>query len=616
MNKNINKNNISSLLNNADYLLVDSLCAVEYCKNNGLKSSTKILSFNPYLVLGLKDKIESPEKNISVNYYKNISDITKEFTKKIYDKVYNYSNDNSLAIYSSKFIISIQNLLNKTNLITNISKNLNLVIIYPDYSIEGLNNKVNGNIYELLDNEKNITSIKLKYKEIDQLQMGIDPVSNFWLRLNFEGINSLLFRLFLIICNKFSFLWPGKRILFSHENTLLKGTASYLFRKGFFIEKISGNINYKDLYEKNILDKICNIITPIIIQYQEKIISQEISKESKLFILELLNRHISDYLNAKNFWEEYYLINKNNNIAACLIGTPISAMELSCIEVSKKHGIVTASFQHGVSKEISEDLLSIDVLYESSLVDRYFVFNNKAAEDSKNSRFNISKESVVGLAEDMKKGLTKQKLNSSDYPILYASTTLYCGNRGIPGRSGNSDLNKANFEIFLINNILSKVSSRIHYKPYFSKRFVGSSLENELVNTKNNMYLNTDEVDLRYIVSNFRVIITSRATSTLGWCVLSGKPVVYIENEDNRLKKEVVNDFKNNLFYFDILEKDWSKNLYSFLDQSINKIEEQWKLKKLHQEVFIEKYFGSKNNNAEKTCASILFNDILNVNQN
>ena len=188
------KNNISSLIKNANYLMVDSLDAIEFCKNNGLSTSTKIISFNPYLVLGLKDKIESPEKYFLVNYYQNLSKVTKEFTEKIYNKVYNYSKDNSLAIYSANYIILIQNLIHKTNLVTNIVKDTNLVAVYQDFSKDGLNNNVNGNIYKLLENEKNITTIKLKYNEKDQLQMGRDPVSNFWLRLNFEGINSILFR--------------------------------------------------------------------------------------------------------------------------------------------------------------------------------------------------------------------------------------------------------------------------------------------------------------------------------------------------------------------------------------------------------------------------------------
>ena len=50
-----------------------------------------------------------------------------------------------------------------------------------------------------------------------------------------------------IFCSDFSKFWKGKKILYSHENTLLKGTASYLFKKGYFIEKLTANIENKKL---------------------------------------------------------------------------------------------------------------------------------------------------------------------------------------------------------------------------------------------------------------------------------------------------------------------------------------------------------------------------------
>ena len=69
----------------------------------------------------------------------------------------------------------------------------------------------------------------------------------------------------------------------------------------------------------------------------------------------------------------------------------------------------------------------------------------------------------------MKKNLLKQKYKSYMQPILYASTTLYCGNRGIPGRSGSNDIYKASFEINLIERVFSKLPHKIHYKPYHKR---------------------------------------------------------------------------------------------------------------------------------------------------
>ena len=60
--------NLRSMLKNTKYLLVDNKVSLELCINNGLNKSTKIISFNPYLVLDKKYNILSPEKNISTNF--------------------------------------------------------------------------------------------------------------------------------------------------------------------------------------------------------------------------------------------------------------------------------------------------------------------------------------------------------------------------------------------------------------------------------------------------------------------------------------------------------------------------------------------------------------------
>jgi hypothetical protein len=357
---------------------------------------------------------------------------------------------------------------------------------------------------------------------------------------------------------------------------------------------------------------VLDLIFPIICDYQKAILKNSNNKNNNYFFKPFFKKYICDYLDYKSYWEKYFLDNKNNKVKACLIGFPSSAMELSYLEVAKKHSIITAAFQHGISKEINEDILSIDTLYESNIVDNYFVFNKETAKNSKKSRFNIATEHVVGLAEDMKKSLKNQKYNNIQ-PILYATTTLYCGNRGIPGRAGASDIDKANFEIYLIENVLSKLPHKVQYKPYYSKRYGGPVIELEVAKNKNNISINDKEIDLRYIVGNSRVIITSRATSTIGWCILSGKPIVYIENDDNRLTERASKEFKKNLFYFDVREKNWEIKLRKFLSLSLEEIEKKWKEKESNRIIFIEKFFGIQNTNAEKNCARIILNEIQNI---
>jgi len=602
-------NNLSVSLRDTDYLMVDTLDELEFCKKIGLNSKTKIISFNPFVVLNKKIKVESPEKYLDYEYYINLAEITKKYSGKVYKQVLDVINDRGLAKYSSHYIIAIQNIIYKSAQVLELVKKSKLVITYPNFSKQNLNNNINGDFYKYLESYNHIDTYQIKYEKNDQHQLGRDPVTNFWTRLYFEGFNSISFRILNIFCSRFNKYWKGKRLLYSHENTLLKGTAYYLFKKGYFIEKLSANINYNNLDQNKKLDEIVDLIFPVVCEYQEEILKISSNRDKNYFFKPFLKNYISEYLNYKAYWEKHFLNIQSNKARAFLVGTPSSAMELSYIEIAKKHSIITASFQHGISKEISRDILSIDVLYESNIVDHYFVFNREAGKNSNKGRFNIAKEHVVGLAEDMKKGLKNQKYNNM-HPILYASTTLYCGNRGIPGRSGSSDINKANFEINIIENVLSKLPYKVQYKPYYSKRYAGPKVELEIAKDKENISINSAEIDLRYIVGNSRVVITSRATSTIGWCILSGKPIIYIENEDNRLSKKASEEFKNNIFYFDVREKGWETKLRQLLSLSLEDIDKKWKEKELDRNSFLETYFGWKDVNAEKNCANIILDEI------
>ena len=68
-------NNLSVSLRDTDYLMVDTLDELEFCKKIGLNSKTKIISFNPFVVLNKKIKVESPEKYLDYEYYINLAEI-------------------------------------------------------------------------------------------------------------------------------------------------------------------------------------------------------------------------------------------------------------------------------------------------------------------------------------------------------------------------------------------------------------------------------------------------------------------------------------------------------------------------------------------------------------
>ena len=90
-----------------------------------------------------------------------------------------------------------------------------------------------------------------------------------------------------------------------------------------------------------------------------------------------------------------------SRVAAVFFGFPSSMLDIALIKNLNKNHIPTASFQHGVAREISEDILCVDSLFEATLVDVSYVFNHNNKKTVEKSHYPYNEISVCGLPEDM-----------------------------------------------------------------------------------------------------------------------------------------------------------------------------------------------------------------------
>ena len=115
-------------------------------------------------------------------------------------------------------------------------------------------------------------------------------------------------------------------------------------------------------------------------------------------------------------------------------------------------------------------------------------------------------------------------------PILYVSTVLLSGGR--PNiLAGESDSQMVKWEKNLVNTVFSKLKSKVDFKPYPSVRYQDPDLVLSDVRKIKNINIVGTHMDLRYIISNYKIIITSGATSTLSWCVNTNVPIIFINRK-------------------------------------------------------------------------------------
>ena len=113
-------------------------------------------------------------------------------------------------------------------------------------------------------------------------------------------------------------------------------------------------------------------------------------------------------------------------------------------------------------------------------------------------------------------------------PVSFLSTMLYTGNVQQLNR-GDTDVGLAAFEKKILGDLLSKIPHQVSFKTYPSMRYPDIDPILECASSLPNISVYTKLIDFRYLIEQTRILVTSRTSSTLGWCMASGKPVILID---------------------------------------------------------------------------------------
>jgi hypothetical protein len=248
------------------------------------------------------------------------------------------------------------------------------------------------------------------------------------------------------------------------------------------------------------------------------------------------------------------------------------------------------------------------VTYEINSSDYYIAYNQLSAKAAKKSYFSIGDTFVSGISNRhlRMRSFTYRRLHEPF--IAYVSTNTYKGNFGLMV-TWLTDFDIAKNEKEIINNVLCKLPHKVLYKTYpeENRRFPDNNPVIGELKGKKNIELFNKTVDMRFFVWKYKIFITSRATSTLGWLVLSGKPVIFINwVNDKPITKGACESFSKGLFLFNSNEKDFYQELCNFLSKPIEEIESLYKKKKNSRERMIKEYFSEYDYGAGKRVSNMI----------
>lgn len=160
--------------------------------------------------------------------------------------------------------------------------------------------------------------------------------------------------------------------------------------------------------------------------------------------------------------------------------------------------------------------------------------------------------------------------------VMHVSTLPYFGNHR-PGLGAPSETTTFALDRMLIEEVYPRLRHHVLFKQYPTQRFPFEPGYGDLFARSPRLRLLKDE-DFRYIRAAADVIVTSTPTSTLGWCVGTGRPLVWLDSAvTNPLSDTALRDaFRAAFLFIDIDATDWPQRLVALLDRDLQEIHADW----------------------------------------
>ncbi len=602
-------------LNQYKTVFCDSLQALEWAYHNGLPSDAVVKTSSPTMLFSKNKHIKHIESRWTVDEMKSFQQSILSFSEDIFNELANCNKiRRDLALSITQELCKSQHMLYKAACLNTEDIYDKRLFIKVDGYGGARGNLMNPPWDSILHGFPEFYSVNFKLTGNSWASSALS-ISNVPLlyRLHFAGIKTIIFR----ISNKISKFIPNFltriNILVPSENELLIDTAGSLVLKGASSHSLTvSNSRYIEEDINYDVSYIFNIINVFIDERLNKWVIPELHENCRKIFSNRIMKAITETNRYRLQWKKP-LLSKTFKNPIVLINSPCNISGFALTQLCHENDILTFSFQHGVTQEINAYHGEVSIGYEINTSDYYFAFNNQSKVVSEMSYFKRGQAFTVGISSRHLR-LSNDKYNDKIHPIIYISTNIYKGN--LNAFCGFlTDYGRAIAEMNLVDKVLSKIPYSLSYKPYpeENSRYADVDPVFDIVKKYDNIDIILDKVDMRYLVKEYRIMITSAATSTMTWPLLSSKPLIYIELDNNSmLTKDAYSLFKKSVFLFDSSSKNFYNDLKIFLSKPLNEIESEYREKLYFRKKLIKKYFTEyKYGSAGDRAAKHIF-DIIN----
>lgn len=423
-------------------------------------------------------------------------------------------------------------------------------------------------------------------------------------RLRFETRQSIGFRVMSGLARAMGGLL-GRPVLIPSVNSLIKETAYHLFFAG--VPPLiappppagAGAAALPEL-ERAAAEPVRAALAPFMDAW--------LAERAARAFVEQAAAAVAAYRSAAEHWRAVFARMKGGRPRAVLNNVGHKPAGEALFALCRERGVPNIAFQHGTGFEFSTMLDGIDYIGEAASADRFIAFSREAAAQAGAGRYAAGPAIAVGQPRDQIDGVRRRVFRRSLPPICYVSSQCFIADTMRPSNMGISDLEAVRWEREVVDQLLAPLPHRVLFKPYPAAfGYPDGNPAHAHAKACANIEFFDQPIDLRYLLGATRVVVASHTGSTINWCLMADRPLLYLDApEQSRLRPAVREQFKAGLFWFDWSEPAERARARALLSQPLDAIERAWREKAEARRALIERWFGATHGDAGRRAARIV----------
>lgn len=448
--------------------------------------------------------------------------------------------------------------------------------------------------------------VEIPADQLTKIEEPAPPTPPFIKRVSYLRMETLLFRIGMIMCRLLPVSTPRGGIFVLRENELLKETGAKLLMRGFGLYSLTPLTVENEFIEESYLS-VAGSVRSIIEKRFDHILAPTVLQIMASEASDAVLKNIAKYCLSIPIWRDRISKLKRRKPKAVLTNMLVNPEVVGLRKVLQEYDIPLIAFQHGVTAEISRDIAQRGISFDNIGCDLAITFNAEMQRLCEQNPYGGAPAVSVGLPADYNR---VKRRNTSSSNIWYVSTSLYQSNLGRLHR-GLSDADIYLLEMALIDKVFVHLPYRIVYKPYPAHRYLDDDPLLKHAAKQDNIEIHTDRLDLRYVAHKARILLTAGASSTISRCLMSGRPTVFINSPHNMPLRDIVRqDFIDAMFVFDSDSNNFFDDLKVFLSQPIDEIERAWDARIEARSKLIKTFFSAPHSNPAARAADAVISKI------